>query len=177
MASFKKNSTYVRQLLLVLKSFVKTYSTPPVSLKVIVIAKATKFKYLGQRAFENLTYDIDLERKCVTLSIRCNTQVRKFACCSLSKRITLFKTQSHTTHVTCLANIPKMYRPWSIQFYKGFRGLLGQSRYCSVSRKFSEARFNGFKATVCKRNPLCSQWGPVTVFNMTAETIDRQINH
>ena len=95
----------------------------------------------------------DIERVRRALSVRTNMIARRFARCSRSVKITLFRAFSTSFYTSSrwVSYTRKQYSALRVLYNNAFRVLLGLPRYCSSSGMFAEARFDCFYATMCAR--------------------------
>ncbi|KAL0860785.1 hypothetical protein ABMA27_009329 [Loxostege sticticalis] len=114
-------------------------SVPAIKLNGVELKRVTKFKYLGHLVTDDLKDHEDIERERRALAVRCNMLVRRFARCSPSVKITLFKSYCQTVNAL------------RVQYNNGFRMLLGLPRFCSASGMFAEARTDDFYAILRKK--------------------------
>ncbi|XP_026319562.1 uncharacterized protein LOC113230047 [Hyposmocoma kahamanoa] len=98
---------------------------PPVLLNGVTLKRVFQFKYLGHLVTEDLRDDADMERERRALSVRANMLVRRFARCTDTVKITLFKA-----FCTSLYTLP---------------------RFCSASSMFADARVDDFDAVWRKK--------------------------
>ncbi|XP_041989040.1 uncharacterized protein LOC121740419 [Aricia agestis] len=128
-------------------------NVPSVSINNCVLQRVHKFKYLGHMLTSDLKDDDDIERERRALSVRANMLVHRFARCTRSVKITLFRAFCTTFYTCSLWNTYTLraYNALRVQFNNAFRMLLGLPRYCSASRMFAEARVDCFYATMRKR--------------------------
>lgn len=140
--------------LLIFKAGTKTYNiVPPVKLAGVTLKLVSQFKYLGHWVTETLTDDLDLERERRALSVRSNMLVRRFAKCTKSVKLTLFRAFCQTFYTCSLWTnfTKKTYSALRVLYNNAFRMLLGLPRYCSASGMFAEARTDDFYAIIRKR--------------------------
>ncbi|CAH2105989.1 unnamed protein product [Euphydryas editha] len=140
--------------LMVFKSGSKTYiEIPVVSLCGTPLCRVNKFKYLGHWVTDNLRDDCDIERECRSLSVRCNLLARRFARCTNTVKITLFKAycQSFYTCSLWTSYTLRAYSDLRVQYNNTFRVLMGLPRRCSASGMFAEAHTDDFYAVMRKR--------------------------
>ncbi|XP_060801616.1 uncharacterized protein LOC132902036 [Amyelois transitella] len=140
--------------LLMFKAKGRAYSVvPPVSLAGTPLKRVTQFKYLGHWVTDTLSDDLDMARERRALSVRCNMLARRFAKCTKSVKLTLFKAYCQVFY-TCSLWVDytqKAHSALRVQYNNGLRALLGLPKHCSASGMFAEARVDTFQAIVRKR--------------------------
>ncbi|KAG7305138.1 hypothetical protein JYU34_010626 [Plutella xylostella] len=140
--------------LLVFKAGTKYYpDIPEVTLSGTPLKVVPRFKYLGHWVSESQSDDWDIERERRALAVRSNMLIRRFARCTKSVKITLFRAycQSFYTCALWISFTQKAYNALRVQYNNAFRMLLGLPRYCSASGMFAEAHTDGFHAIMRKR--------------------------
>ncbi|XP_045447700.1 uncharacterized protein LOC123656022 [Melitaea cinxia] len=140
--------------LLVFKAGKKVYANvPPLYLGGVALNRVERFKYLGHWVSDNLSDDEDVERERRALAVRCNMLARRFARCSDSVKVTLFKAycQSFYTCSLWVRYTQRAYNALRVQYNNAFRVLLELPRYCSASEMFTTRRVDSFKAIIRKR--------------------------
>ncbi|XP_048479057.1 uncharacterized protein LOC125488972 [Plutella xylostella] len=140
--------------LLVFKAGTKYYpDIPEVTLSGAPLKVVPRFKYLGHWVSESQSDDWDIERERRALAVRSNMLIRRFARCTKSVKITLFRAycQSFYTCALWISFTQKAYNALRVQYNNAFRMLLGLPRYCSASGMFAEAHTDGFHAIMRKR--------------------------
>ncbi|KAG7299102.1 hypothetical protein JYU34_017603 [Plutella xylostella] len=150
---------------------------PPVTLCGRPLARVYKFKYLGHVLTEDLSDDLDMDRERRALAVRCNMLARRFARCSTSVKITLFRAycQSFYSCALWIRYTQKAFSALRVQYNNAFRVMLGLPRFCSASGMFAEARVDGFHAIVRKRiaSLMCRFRGsPNSILSTLADKID-----
>ncbi|XP_045455075.1 uncharacterized protein LOC123664601 [Melitaea cinxia] len=132
----------------------KVYANvPPLYLGGVALNRVERFKYLGHWVSDNLSDDEDVERERRALAVRCNMLARRFARCSDSVKVTLFKAycQSFYTCSLWVRYTQRAYNALRVQYNNAFRVLLELPRYCSASEMFTTRRVDSFKAIIRKR--------------------------
>ncbi|XP_061723701.1 uncharacterized protein LOC133529924 [Cydia pomonella] len=126
---------------------------PPLKLGGTELKNVTQFKYLGHWVTEDLSDDLDVERERRALAVRSNMLARRFARCTKSVKITLFRAfcQSFYTCGLWVKCTQKSLNALRIQYNNGFRVFLGLPRFCSASGMFAEAHVDSFQAIMRKR--------------------------
>ncbi|XP_026316488.1 uncharacterized protein LOC113227718 [Hyposmocoma kahamanoa] len=126
---------------------------PPVLLNGVTLKRVFQFKYLGHLVTEDLRDDADMERERRALSVRANMLVRRFARCTDTVKITLFKAFCTSLYTASLwfKYTQKSYNALRVQFNNAFRALLQLPRFCSASGMFADARVDGFDAVWRKK--------------------------
>jgi hypothetical protein len=140
--------------LLIFKAGTKTYNIiPPVELGGAPLRIVSQFKYLGHWVTASLKDDLDLERERRALSVRSNMLIRRFAKCTASVKLTLFRAycQSFYTCGLWMNYTKSAYSALRVLYNNAFRMLRGLPRYCSASGMFAEAHTDGFHAIMRKR--------------------------
>ncbi|KAL0830613.1 hypothetical protein ABMA28_002755 [Loxostege sticticalis] len=113
---------------------------PNITLGGAPLKRVQSFKYLGHWVTEDLRDNLDIERERRSLAVRCNMLARRFARCTRSVKLTLFKAYCQTFYTCSL---------WVN--YTGRTVLLRLPWRCSASGMFAEARVDGFAAIMRKR--------------------------
>lgn len=128
-------------------------SVPPVNLNGVALKIVSSFKYLGHVVTSDLRDDGDIERERRALSVRSNMLVRRFARCTNTVKVTLFKSfcQSFYTSGLWVSYTRRAYSALRVQFNNAFRMLLGLPWRCSASGMFAEARTDDFHAIMRKK--------------------------
>ncbi|XP_050557480.1 uncharacterized protein LOC118275989 [Spodoptera frugiperda] len=126
---------------------------PAVKLNGFPLQRVDTIKYLGHLLTSDLKDDADIERERRALSVRANMIARRFARCSRSVKIALFRAfcTSFYTGSLWVDYAQKQYSALRVQYNNAFRVLLGLPRFCSASGMFAEARVDCFHAIMRKR--------------------------
>lgn len=135
------------------KAGTKTYAVTPVLLAGTPLTWVKKFKYLGHWVTDDLNDGPDIERERRALSVRCNMLARRFARCSASVKLTLFKAfcQNFYTCSLWVRYTQKAYSALRVQYNNGFRMLMGLPRFCSASGMFTNAHVDDMNSIIRKR--------------------------
>ncbi|XP_073965144.1 uncharacterized protein [Choristoneura fumiferana] len=144
----------VKSEFLVFKSGTKCPSkVPPIRLNGESLKRVNRFKYLGHIVTEDMKDDEDIDRERRALSIRINMMARRFARCSRTVKITLFRAYCMTFYTSSLwvKYSKRAYSALRVQYNNALRALLRLPRFCSASSMFAEARVDCFHATMRKR--------------------------
>ncbi|XP_063386903.1 uncharacterized protein LOC134672881 [Cydia fagiglandana] len=140
--------------LLIFKAGTKTYNiVPPIELGGVQLKLVTQFKYLGHWVTASQNHDLDLEGERRALSVRSNMLIRRFAKCTTSVKLTLFRAycQSFYTCSLWVNYTKKAFSALRVLYNNSFRMLMGLPRYCSASGMFAEARTDDFHSIMRKR--------------------------
>lgn len=139
---------------MVFESGQRRYSeSPPLKLYGVPLLKVEQFKYLGHIVTSSLKDDADMERERRALSVRANMIARRFARCSKSTKVTLFRAFC-TSLYTCSLWVNHTQRAFDslrVQYNNALRALLGLPSRCSASGMFAENRIDCFYSVMRKR--------------------------
>jgi exonuclease III len=148
-----KYNTAKSELLIFKARKYNSTTEPKIMLCGVPLKVVDRFKYLGHMLTENLNDDLDLERERRAMAIRGNMLARRFARCSESVKVTLFRAYCQTFY-TCSLWVrftQRAYNTLRVQYNNILRMLLGLPKYCSASSMFAEARLDDFFAIRRKR--------------------------
>ena len=88
----------------------KGCNIPNFKLNGIILHVVASYKYLGHYITDDLSDDEDINRQRITLFVQGNIILRKFNMCSLSVKLTLFRTYCSPMYTTQLWwNYQKIY--------------------------------------------------------------------
>ncbi|XP_045454531.1 uncharacterized protein LOC123663935 [Melitaea cinxia] len=112
-----------------------------------------KISYADDMVSDNLSDDEYLERERRALAVRCNMLARRFARCTDSVKVALFKAycQSFYTCSLWVRYTRRAYNALRVQYNNAFRVLPKLPRYCSASEMFTTRRVESFNAIIRKR--------------------------
>ncbi|KAL0809028.1 hypothetical protein ABMA28_012670 [Loxostege sticticalis] len=99
---------------------------PNITLGGAPLKRVQSFKYLGHWVTEDLRDNLDIERERRSLAVRCNMLARRFARCTRSVKLTLFKAYCQTFY-TCSLWVNYTGRTYSdlrVQYNNALRVLL-----------------------------------------------------
>lgn len=129
-------------------------AVPPVFLNGTPLKRVAQFKYLGHIVTEDLKDEQDIERERRALSVRGNMLAHRFARCTVSVKLTLFRAYCQSFYTCALwTNFTlRTYNALRVQYNNAFRALLRLPRYCSASGMFADAGVEDFYAIMRKRS-------------------------
>ncbi|KAJ0170988.1 hypothetical protein K1T71_013760 [Dendrolimus kikuchii] len=121
---------------------------PPLLLNGTPINRVKEFKYLGHWVTEVQDDNVDMDRERRALSVRANMLARRFARCTETVKITLFKAYCTSLYSASLwfKYTQRAYNALRVQYNNSLRVLLRRPRFCSASAMFAEAHIDGFDA-------------------------------
>nr|XP_049695206.1 uncharacterized protein LOC110375746 [Helicoverpa armigera] len=124
-----------------------------IKLNGLSLNRVSKFKYLGHFITEDLKDDMDIERERRALAVRGNMVAHRFARCSDTVKVTLFKAycQSFYTSNLWVNYTKRSLDVLRIQYNNAFRMLLRLPRFCSASEMFAKSHTDGFQAIMRKK--------------------------
>lgn len=117
-----------------------------------VLNICSKVKYLGHLITDQLTDDDDINRQCRMLYVRANVLVRKFGCCTVGVKFTLFKANCSPLYT---AHLWLKYKKASLQklqvaFNDALRMLLKKPRSTCASELFVSTRVDTLQSVLRK---------------------------
>ena len=121
---------------------------PTVTLGTNILNFVTSVKYLGHVIRNDLSDHDDMEGQLKSLFIRANSIIRKFANCSDTVKVMLFKcycVNMYCSSLWCNYSNTQLARV-KVAYNNSFRYLMGLPRHCSASEMFVNSNVPSFDA-------------------------------
>ena len=128
----------------------KTLKFPVFTLSGATVKVCDTVKYLGHIITDCLSDDEDMYRQCRLLYAQANILVRKFSCCSVEVKLTLFRaycSSLYTAHLW-VSYKKASYKRLMVAYNDALRLLLKKPRWTSASDLFVSSRVNTLPAVL-----------------------------